>query len=51
MTDAELKEKVDERQMCEEAPGVIITAIIIMMMITMLILIIDDMIRQPRPST
>lgn len=33
MTDAELKEKMEERQMCEEAPGVIITAI---RMITMM---------------
>ena len=33
MTDAELKEKMEERQMCEEAPGVIITAL---MMITMI---------------
>ena len=24
MTDAELKEKMEERQMCEEAPGVVL---------------------------
>lgn len=29
MTDIELKEKMEERQMCEEAPGVINTAIMI----------------------
>ena len=28
MTDAELKGKMEERQMCEEAPGVINTAFI-----------------------
>ena len=44
MTDTALREKMDERQMCEEAPGVfVITILIIRMMIfifTMFILTI-----------
>ena len=31
MTDAELKEKMEERQMCEEAPGVVLLFFILIL--------------------
>ena len=42
MTDVELKEKMEERQMCEEAPGVINTPTAIMMITKINFAIIND---------
>ena len=39
MTDTALKEKMEERQMCEEAPGVfVITILILIFILTILII-------------
>lgn len=37
MTDTALREKMDERQMCEEAPGVFVITILIIRMIIFIV--------------
>ena len=39
MTDAELKEKMEERQMCEEAPGVVLLFFILILTLFFLLIL------------